>query len=71
MEVSIWTCFGFETAGEATRELLPTLLAKLITSIELKVCLNHAAKQGLSLMCRFLQKSSKFMFSFVSECKGA
>jgi len=65
------TCFGFETVGEAIRELLPTLSAKLITSVELNLCLNHASEQGLSFMCRFLQKSSKFMFFFVSECKGA
>jgi hypothetical protein len=77
--ISIWKlAFGLVLAlklqGEATKELLHTLSAKLITSMELNLCLNHAAEQGLSFMCRFLYiyiKRSKLMLSFVLECKGS
>jgi hypothetical protein len=57
MEAIMCTCFGFETVGEAERELLPTLSAKLITSMELNLCFNRASEQELSFMCRFLQKN--------------
>jgi hypothetical protein len=42
--------------------------------MELNLCFDHAAEgrgQMLSLMCKFVTKSSKFLLSVASECEGA
>jgi hypothetical protein len=43
METGIWTSLGFETAGEAARELLPTLSVKVFLLHGIEVMLDSCS----------------------------